>query len=222
MVTLGIDGARHDDALAVIATDIRSGYQWTVDIIERPENAPEGYTHDKNRVDGAVRDIFARFTVWRAYCDPHHIADLVAGWQNEFGEKRVIEWPTYRPRPIAWAVREFTEAISRGEVTFDGDERFMRHLRQARRRKLTVLDDKERFMHTLSKDSVGSPRKIDAAMAAILSWEARRDCIAAGAHLGADPAPEREPEPRVWTPGTAPAAELLVPSAESGPMGFLS
>jgi hypothetical protein len=221
-ITLGVDGARHDDALAVIATDVKSGYQWAVDIIERPENAPEDYVHDKHRVDGAVREAFGRFNVWRAYCDPHHIADLIAGWQNEFGEKRLIEWPTYRPRPIAWAVREFTQAIERGEVAFDGNETFLRHLRQARRRKLTVLDDKERFMHTLSKDSVGSPRKIDAAMAAILSWEARRDCIAAGAHIGADVAPPAESEPQRWEPGNAIPAHLLVPSGESGPMGFMS
>jgi hypothetical protein len=38
----------------------------------------------------------------------------------------------------------------------------------ARKRPLTVLDDKEKPMHTLGKDSWRSPRKIDGAMAAVL------------------------------------------------------
>lgn len=40
------------------------------------------------------------------------------------------------------------------------------------------------------KDGRHSPRKIDAAMAAVLSWEARADAVAAGA---LKPAPSRIP-----------------------------
>jgi hypothetical protein len=47
--------------------------------------------------------------------------------------------------------------------------------------KLNVRDDRQRFMWTISKDRVDSPRKIDAAMAAVLSWEARGDAISSGA-----------------------------------------
>jgi hypothetical protein len=42
---------------------------------------------------------------------------------------------------------------------------------------LTVLDDNEKPMHTLGKDSWRSPRKIDGAMAAVLAWEARGDAL---------------------------------------------
>ena len=76
-------------------------------------------------------------------------------------------------------------------------------------------------MHTLSKDTIGSPRKIDAAMAAVLSWEARSDCVAAGAvHLGADPTPEPEPQQDSYRYGHAPAADqIFVPSnINAGPM----
>jgi hypothetical protein len=118
--------------------------------------------------------------VWRAYCDPHWIEGLIEGWQNRYGDKRVVQWLTNRPRPVAWAIRNFEQAIAAGDLSHDGDDTFVAHVRNARRRKLTVLDDKERPMHTLSKDSVRSLRKIDAAMAAVLSWEARGDCIAGG------------------------------------------
>jgi hypothetical protein len=40
VITLGIDGARHHDAIAVIATDVKSGYQWPLTIVERPTTHP--------------------------------------------------------------------------------------------------------------------------------------------------------------------------------------
>jgi hypothetical protein len=162
-IVLGVDGARHHDAIAVVATEIKSGYQWPVIILERPSDADDDYEHDLDAVDGAVSDMFERFNVWRAYCDPHWIEGLIEGWQNRYGDKRVVQWLTNRPRPIAWAIRNFEQAVSSGDVSHDGDVTFAEHIRNARRRKLTVLDDQERPMHTLSKESAHSPLfKIDA------------------------------------------------------------
>jgi hypothetical protein len=55
------------------------------------------------------------------------------------------------------------------------------HIANARRRKETVRDSEGRPMWTIQKDRPGSPAKIDAAMAALLAWEARSDAIASGA-----------------------------------------
>ncbi|HET6498190.1 MAG TPA: terminase, partial [Coriobacteriia bacterium] len=49
------------------------------------------------------------------------------------------------------------------------------------RRVLTLRDDKGEKLWTIYKERPDSPMKIDAAMAGALSWEARRDAIAAGA-----------------------------------------
>jgi hypothetical protein len=43
------------------------------------------------------------------------------------------------------------------------------------RRDVPHRDDSGRPLWTLAKDGRHSPRKIDAAMAAVLSWEARHD-----------------------------------------------
>jgi hypothetical protein len=224
VIVVGVDGARHDDALAVIATEVKSGYQWPLVIVERPEGADDDYEHDLTRVDGAVSEAFERYTVWRLYADPQKIEHLVEEWANRFGDKRVIKWLTYRPRPIAFAVRKFTQAIGAGDLSHDGNPRLVEHVRSSRRRMLTVLDDKERQMHTLTKDHVKSPRKIDAAMAAVLSWEARGDCIAAGGvWMGEEfqpPPAEKQPEP--WTPGRAIPAGMLQRRVEAPPMGSLS
>lgn len=181
LITIGIDGARFHDALGMVATDVLSGFQWNLGIWERPENAPDDYEHPFIEIDGALVDAFERFDVWRAYIDPQYIEDWVAIWQGRWGEKRVLSWTTNRPTPIAWAVRRYEEAIAAGDFENDGDETFTRHIKNAVRQTLNVYDDKRRQMHTISKESRDSPLKMDGAMAGVLSREARRDAIAAGA-----------------------------------------
>ncbi len=70
--------------------------------------------------------------------------------------------------------------IGAADVSHDGDRVFGAHVKNAVRARLHVYDDEKRQMHTLEKDRPNSPRKIDAAMAAVLSWEARLDAVAAG------------------------------------------
>lgn len=181
LVVIGVDGARFEDDLAMVATEVETGYQWPLGIWHRPELAEPDYEHPFDEVDGAMSDAFARFDVWRVYVDPQRIGTLLERWQGRWGEKRVMPWFTNRPKPIAFAVRNFTDAISAGDLSHDGDPDFARHIKQAVRMKLNVYDEDHRQMHTLQKDRPHSPKKIDAAMAAILSWEARGDAIAAGA-----------------------------------------
>jgi hypothetical protein len=196
VIVLGVDGARHDDAIAVVATDVKSGYQWLVDCIERPDHAPDDYEHDLDRIDGAVSDLVdnGRYVVWRIYADDQYISGLIEKWQNKFGIKRVVAWHTNRPRPIAWAVRRFQEAISNGDLSHDGSSVYARHIRNSRKRMLTVLDDQQRQMHTLTKTHVKSPLKIDCAMAGVLSWEARYNAMQDGA-VSLTEGPET-PEPK--------------------------
>jgi hypothetical protein len=204
-----------------IATHVKTGYQWPVIILERPPHAPEDYEHDFKAVDGAVSDAMERYLVWRAYCDDQYIGTLIEGWQNRFGERRVVIWHTNRPRPIAWAVRNYEDAVASGDLSHDGDDTFVAHIRNSRRRKLTVLDDTERQMHTLCKDTIGSPRKIDAAMAA--SCRGRRARTAsprAPIYLGAEPEAEAVVEHDRYSPNHAPGQAHLAGfgAAVGGPM----
>lgn len=189
LIVIGIDGARYEDALAVIATEVESGYQWPIGIWERPLNAPDSYEHDFGAVDGAVIDAFERFDVWRLYVDPGsstgNIEPLVEKWQGRWGDARVIRWLMNRPKPTSYAIATYTAAINSGEVSHDGDETFARHIGNAERWPVNVRDDDGRRLHVIGKDRTGSPNKIDAAAAAVLSWEARGDAIASGAETQA-------------------------------------
>jgi hypothetical protein len=223
VVVIGVDGARREDALAIIATDVKTGFMWPLGIWERPQGAGDDYEHPPNEVDGAMQEAFDRFNVWRVYIDDQWIDHLVELWANRWGDKRIKAWHTNRQQQIAWAVREFEQAIGAGDVSHDGSPVFVEHVRNARKRALTVRDDHERFMHTLSKDSIRSPRKIDAAMAAVLSWKARGDAIESGAVvIDAIPATPGPPQPPQWKPGMALPASEMVLVGESGPMGSLS
>lgn len=184
LVTVGVDGARWDDSLAIIATEVESGYQWVVCLLESPPHPADDYEHDLDEADNAMLNLFETCTVWRAYVDPQRIEKLVERWQSRWGEKRIIEWFTHRDKPVCYAVREYVQAVAAGDVTHDGDPRFEAHIRNARKYYRSVLDEDKRRMYTLSKDAPMSPRKVDAAMGAVLSWEARGDCIAAGAVAG--------------------------------------
>lgn len=190
-IAIGVDGARFVDALAIIATEIATGFQWPVGIWERPEGAPDNYEHPQAEVDAAMCLAFEHFNVVRAHVDPQYIEHLLDIWQGRWGNKRVLTWLTNRWAPMAWAVRNYTAAIASGDQSHDGDPRFAVHIANAKKRKVQVFDDQHRQMHVLTKDRADSPRKIDAAVAGTLSWEARGDAIASGA-LEVQPEVERD------------------------------
>lgn len=181
LVTIGVDGARFVDALGIVATDVKTGFQWPLGIWERPPHAPDDYEHPVDLIDGVMLDAFDQFDVWRVYVDPQWIDNLLEKWQGRWGQKVVMPWYTNRSRQMAWAVRGFADSAAAGDWQHSGDQHLVRHFTNARKYVLNVFDDDHRQMYSLSKDRPDSPRKIDGAMAAILSWEARSDAIAAGA-----------------------------------------
>ena len=183
MVTIGVDGARYNDALAIVATEIATFHQWPLFIAVAPENAGPDYEHDLQAADDAVAAAFDRYDVRQLYADPQKIEHLVDRWVGRYGKDVAVEWFTNQraSRKVGDAVGFYVTAVASGDMTHDGDSVFTRHILNARRKTLTSLDDDGRPQFTLQKDRPGSRNKIDAAMAGMLSCEARRDAIAKGA-----------------------------------------
>jgi phage terminase large subunit-like protein len=186
-IAIGFDGSRFDDATAIIATHIESGHQWPLGIWERPPQLAE-WEVPTDEVDGIVCDAFERWHVTRMYCDPPKWESWVSKWAGQFGDKRVVEWWTNRRKPMAYALRSFTMAIATGEVTHDGDRRFDDHMGNARQQPTGLVDEDEKPLWILRKERPDSPKKIDAAVTAVISWEARNDTVAAGEGDVAEPA----------------------------------
>ncbi len=179
LITIGFDGAIFIDATALIATHVETGYQWTVGVWEKPFGH-ENWQVPEDEVDDAVDDMFARFSVWRMYADPAYWQSWLAKWKSKFGDTRIIEWWTNRRGPMTRALENYDTAIKTSILTHDGDDRLIQHMGNAFRHEIMQRDQDGRLQWLIRKERPDSPRKIDCAMAAVLSWEARTDAIASG------------------------------------------
>lgn len=179
-ITLGFDGALFFDSTALVGTEIETGYQWLVGLWERPPDV-ESWEVPAIEVDRVVRETFSHYRVWRMYADPFYWQSWIALWAGLFKRERVVEWFTNRPRQMATALEGFDTAIKEGTVSHDGSKDLERHIANARRKDQVGLRNEDgRPLWLIGKDRPDSPAKIDAAMAAVLSWEARTDAVAAG------------------------------------------
>jgi len=179
LITLGFDGARYDDATALVGTHVETGYQWLLGLWERPLGAAE-WAVPEREVDAIVTAAFERWEVWRMYADPYWWEGWLASWHARWGD-RVMEWRTNRLGQMAASLQDFATAIQSGELTHDGNEDLARHIGNACRRVTNLRDGEGERLYVICKERPDSPHKIDGAMAAALSWEARTDAIAAGA-----------------------------------------
>lgn len=182
LITIGIDGSRLWDHFPVIATEVASGYQWPLGIW-RPGGP--GLEVPMGEVDAVLTSAFETFAVARVYIDPPYMETWAAQWAGRWGERVIVEWHTSRVRQMAYALRSWRTAQMRDEMSHCAAvdkwcQLFTEHVANAVRRDTGYRDD-EGFLWTIEKEREGSPKKIDSAIAATLSWEARNDAIAAGA-----------------------------------------
>lgn len=185
-ITLGFDGAVFHDSTALVATDLETGYQWVVGVWECPPGQTDWQVPTED-VDRVVRSCFERYDVVRLYADPPYWDSWISLWTGLFGKEVVYEWWTNRRKPMTAALEAFETAIKDDTISHDGNSDLKRHLGNARRHDLPQRDETGRAMWLIRKERSDSPHKIDLAMAAVLSWEARSDAIADGAlsRLGA-------------------------------------
>jgi hypothetical protein len=177
-ITAGFDGSKTGDHTALIAACIDCGFVWVAGYWDPLEHGGEV---PRDAVDAAVADLFATHTVVRLYADPPYWKEELALWQGRHGDKVVLRFETYRNRPMGFAVRGFAQAIADRTLSHDADARLTRHIGNASRKPLNERDDKGAPLWVIQKDTPDSPKKVDAAVAAVLAWEARTDAIAAGA-----------------------------------------
>lgn len=178
-IVLGFDGSQFNDSSGLVATHIETGYQWVVGAWEQPLNT-EGWQVPAEEVDDLVDEMFETYEVWRMYADPPYWQSWVALWAGRYGDDRVIEWWTNRRKQMSYALESFSTAIGTGKISHSGDDRLRQHLANSYKHNLQHRDDDGKPLWLIRKERADSPDKIDIAMAAVLSWEARTDAIASG------------------------------------------
>lgn len=187
-ITLGFDGSRKRtrgvaDATALIGCRVSDGHVFQVRVWEQPSDAKE-WEVPVSEVKAEVRDIFKRYDVVGFYADPAKWETVVAEWEAAYGsqlkvkanQKHPIQWwmTGGRSSLITQALEKFESAVLDGEMTHDGSSELTRHILNARR------NMSSRYGFQIRKDNPDSPNKIDAAVAAVLAWQARLDAVAAG------------------------------------------
>lgn len=180
LITLGFDGSRRRDATVLVATDVELGHQIVVGAWERPPTAGDEWEVPESEVDQAVEEAFSTWDVWRLYGDPPYWEMSLDRWAAQYGKERIVAWWTNRIKAMAFALRAFQTDMRPDAMSHDGDPLLSRHIANAVRQRTRMRDGDEELW-VIRKDSSKSVRKIDGAMAACLSWEARGDAIAAGA-----------------------------------------
>ena len=184
LVVAGFDGARHDDSTALVAVDVESGHAWLYGIWEKPEGVQD-WTVDESDVTRTVERLFDEYQVWRLYCDPPYWSETVASWESKFTgtdhRPAVVEFWTNQWKQIGTACRNLANAIRSGEIHYQVDQvdTLGQHVRNAVRSPVSARNEEGQQLWTIRKPAPG--RKIDAAMALTIAWEARREAIAAGA-----------------------------------------
>lgn len=177
-VALGFDGSDSDDWTAIRLVDLATLHRFTPTY--GPDDRPTWWNPaewegaiPRDEVDAAIDEICRRYDVVRAYCDPPDWRTEIGSWALRFGDKKFIEWPTYRLIPMHAALERSLTDLASGRSTHDGDQVVAMHYGNARK----LARSAQRYV--IGKAS--QHQKIDLAMADTLAYEAACDAIAAGA-----------------------------------------
>lgn len=200
LVTLGFDGSRRrsrgvTDATALVGVRLSDAHVFELRVWEQPDGpAGEDWQVPASEVDAEVRTAFNRLRVVGFYADPAKWESYVAQWEADFGAK--LDVKASIPHPVEWwmtggrasktvmALESFHDAVIDGGLTHDGSSVLTRHILNARRRT-------SRAGIQIAKESPDSARKIDAAVAAVLAFQAYLDAVAAGVMDKVTKAPSR-------------------------------
>ncbi len=187
VVVLGFDGSRKrsrkvTDATALIGCRVSDGHLFEVEVWEQPDGpAGDNWEVPVVQVEAAVARAFKTWNVVGFFADPAKWETYVADWEAKYGVKLQVK--ATREHPIQWwmtgarstktveALRQFLDAVIDKQLTHDGTGALTRHVLNARRRHSKVGLQ-------IAKENPDSRRKIDAAVAAVLAWQA---CLAARA-----------------------------------------
>lgn len=160
-VVFAFDGSASGDSTALVGCTL-DGHIWLEGIWENPGD--ERWRVPRETVSAAVDLAFERYDVVELACDPWGWRSEIEAWANRHGEKRVLEWNTAAAQRMAPATDRLYQAVVTKTVTHDGNSDLAAHIEHCVAKRTPMGD-------LVSKDKRGSPRKIDAAVAAIVAYD---------------------------------------------------
>jgi phage terminase large subunit-like protein len=180
-ITIGFDGSRYHDATAIVGCRIEDGCLQLLHLWEAPKGASD-WEVPGPEVDARLAEVMERYKVVRGYFDPPLWQSEIDAWSHEWGEQLVLRFWTNRARMMAAAERFRTDLVE-GKVPHVADSDLTRHITNTQLREV-------RGGYLLTKGR-GEQEANDAAVAAVLAYEARCDLLA-------NAKPERSRVPVSW------------------------
>lgn len=191
IITLGFDGSRgavargKADATALLGCRVTDGHVFEIGVWEATDGPGESaWVPPMPEIEAAIGMAFQRWNVVAFYGDPAKgWRSHLNAWEAKYG--RQVKVKVSEAHPFEWwmtggrsslnerAVKQCGEAVVNGDLTHGGSYALTRHVLNARRRI-------EHGKLKLAKEHPYSRKKIDAAVAMCLAWQARLDALAKG------------------------------------------
>lgn len=162
-VVLAFDGSASGDSTALVGCTVGPDpHVFTAALWENPGD--KRWRVPRGEVSDRVAELFDLYDVVELAADPWGWRSEIEAWAGRFGESKIIMWNTAHASRMAPATDRFYQAVVTGNLSHDGDEALVKHMSHAVAKSTTAGD-------LISKDKRNSPRKIDAAVAAIVALD---------------------------------------------------
>jgi phage terminase large subunit-like protein len=162
-IVLGFDGSYSGDSTALVAATVEPvPHLFVLGLWEHPGGNVQ-WTVDHDAVEATVQEAFRRFDVREMSADPPYWSQQLNRWMEQYGEDRVLAFNTFVRKRMAAACSSFYQAASSEGLTHDGHPGLSRHCSNA------VLKETAQGAY-ITKEDKSSPRKIDAAIAAVIAY----------------------------------------------------
>lgn len=160
---LGFDGSFSGDSTALVGVTVEETPRvWLVRAWEKQPNDTDDWRVDIAEVEATILAECGRRRVIEVACDPFR-------WQRSMQELAalglpIVEYPSSSPSRMVPATAKFYDAVMSDGIAHDHNPTLSRHLDNC-----VVKTD--RLGPRITKENRGSPRKIDAAVAAVMAFD---------------------------------------------------
>jgi phage terminase large subunit-like protein len=162
-VVLGFDGSFSGDTTAIVGVSIEEHPRvWLVDLWEKQPGDRDDWRVDIGGVEAKILQTCGELNVVEVACDPYR-------WQRSMEALAdagvpITEYPSSSPARMVPATAKFYDAVVSGAVSHDHSPALARHLSNC------VIKTDQKGPRVV-KEHRGSPRKIDAAVAALIAFD---------------------------------------------------
>jgi phage terminase large subunit-like protein len=162
-IVLGVDGSFSGDCTAIVAATVEESPRiWLVDIWEKQPTDRDDWRVDISEVEEKIMRTCGEYNVLEVAFDPFR-------WQRSMDALAangvpIVEYPSTSPARMVSACAKFYDAVMSKQITHDGNPVLARHLDNC----ATKVD---RLGPRIVKEHRGSPRKIDAAVSAVIAFD---------------------------------------------------